>query len=287
MSTRQVRTQAELAKALADGVDWIDLVGNGEFTVTAYGSATVTAYDSATVRASDSATVRAYGSATVRAYGSATVTASDLATVTASDSATVRAYGSATVTAYDSATVRAYGSATVTAYGSATVTAYGSATVTAYGSATVRAYDSATVRAYDLVPVHDYGPRTTVEAALHIPVKVPETMQEWTDYYGSPVSRGWATVYKAVDADLKSGYGFSYPVGDEVKAPDWSDVASCGQGLHFSPRAFMALSYAPNASRFLACKVKVSECVVLGDKIKAPRCKVLAEVNEDGDEVSA
>ena len=247
-----VRTQSELDAALSAGEAWIEIDGDGEFVV----------------RASGSATVRASGSATVRAYGSATVTA----------------YGSATVRAYGSATVRAYGSATVRASGSATVTASGSATVTAYGSATVRASGSATVTAGALVPVHDHGPATKITGgAVVIPIRTPETMADWCAYYGVDVSRGWAVVYKAVDDELVSGYRCAYPIGEEVACPDWDAAVRCGNGLHFSPRAFMSLAYAPDATRFLAVKVKVSECVVLGDKIKAPRCKVLHEVDEDGE----
>jgi hypothetical protein len=155
--------------------------------------------------------------------------------------------------------------------------------VRASGSATVRAYGSATVRAGALVPVHDHGPETSITGgAIVIPIREPETMDEWCAFYDVATSRGWATVFKAVDADLNSGHGFAYPIGDEVACSDWDAGAHCGNGLHFSPQAFMALAYFGDASRFLAVKVKVSECVVLGDKVKAPRCKVVGEVDEDG-----
>ena len=188
------------------------------------------------------------------------------------------------VHASGSATVHAYGSATVRAYGSATVRASGSATVHAFGSATVHAYDSATVHASDLVAVQDHGPKTKVAGGVVIPIRTPETMTDWCSYYGVTVARGWATVYKAVQNDLTSVYGFAYPIGTEVACTDWSDTKACGQGLHFSPRPWMALKYA-DGPRFLAVKVKVAECVVLDDKIKAPRCKVIGEVDEDGEPV--
>jgi hypothetical protein len=166
------------------------------------------------------------------------------------------------------------------------VSACGSATVSACGSATVRAYGSATVRATALVPVHDHGPEVKVTGGVVIPIREPASMVEWCDFYGVGVSRGWATVFKAVNDDLVSDHGFAYPVGSEVACDDWSEVAVCGQGLHFSPRPFMALRYA-TGQRFLAVKVKVAECVVLGDKIKAPRCRVVGEVDEDGVELPA
>ena len=93
MTTRTVTTQAELDKAIADRIDYIDIRSERGMWLD--------------VRACDSSTVRACDSSTVRAC----------------DSSTVTAYGSSTVTAYDSSTVTAYGSSTVTAYGSSTVTA--------------------------------------------------------------------------------------------------------------------------------------------------------------------
>ncbi len=282
-----VRTQSELNAALKRKDGRIEIHGDGDFmvraydsvTVRAYGSVTVRAYDSVTVTAYDSVTVRAYGSVTVRAYGSATVTASDSVTVTASDSVTVTAAGSVTVTAAGSVTVRAYDSVTVRAYDSVTVRAS--------GSATVRAYDSVTVTAAASVPVQDYGPDTRITAAIIIPIRTPETTADWCAFYGLKVTRGWVVVFKAVDHELNSERRFAYPVGDEVTCPDWSPTAECGQGLHFSPHPFMATAFFPGAARWLAVKVKVSECVLLGDKLKAPRCRVLREVNEDGSEVAA
>ena len=136
-----------------------------------------------------------------------------------------------------------------------------------------------------MVPVQDYGPDTKITATVVIPIRTPESMEEWCEFYGVKVSRGWAVVFKGTNAEGVSAHGFAYPVGQEVAATDWSDIKDCGNGLHFSPRPFMTLSYAPDAARFLECKVKVSECVVLGDKIKAPRCKVVRPVDEDGEPV--
>jgi hypothetical protein len=85
MTTRVVKTQGELDKAIADKVDWIEIRSERGVWLE------VTAYDSSTVRACGSSTVRAYDSSTVRAY--------DSSTVTACGSSTVRAYGSSTVRA--------------------------------------------------------------------------------------------------------------------------------------------------------------------------------------------
>ena len=80
MSTRSVTTQEELDKAVADGIDWIDIRSKRGVWIE--------------VRAYGSSTVRACGSSTVTAYGSSTVTAFDSSTVTAFDSSTVTAFGS-------------------------------------------------------------------------------------------------------------------------------------------------------------------------------------------------
>jgi hypothetical protein len=291
----------------------------GSATVRAYDSATVHAYDSATVHAYDSATVRAYGSATVHAYDSATVHAYDSATVRASgsatvhaydsatvhayDSATVRAYDSATVHAYDSATVRAYGSATVRAYGSATVSASGSATVSAYGSATVHAYDSATVSAYDsaavhaggTVAVHLHSKRVAVSGGVVIDVTSIDkhTSSSWCEWQGVEVEDGTAIVYKAVTDELKSGQGFAYPIGETVIDPHWAPTDACGAGLHFGPSPAHAERYHDEATRFLACRIRLDEAVGIsgsaGDtaKIKARSCDVLYEVDIHGRALAA
>ena len=303
----RVSSQAELDKALADGVGeilivspadvWIELRDTGSATVRAYDSATVRAYDSATAWAYDSATVEAYGSATAWAYDSATAWASDSATAWASDSATVEAYGSATAWAYDSATVRASDSATVEAYDSATVEAYGSATVEAYGSATVEAYGSATVRAYDSATVEAYG-SATVQASKYVAVRLHSARvtldggvlidltqldltdpATWCDYHGVTVTDGIAEVFKAVNDQWTTDRGINYQPGSLPTAPDWKPTRECGHGLHFCARPAVSKDqYFPAATRFVRVGVRLDEMVCLGDKIKAPR--VVSPCNE-------
>ena len=212
------------------------------------------------------------------------------ATVRASGSATVSASGSATVRASGSATVSAYGSATVIAYGSATVRAYGSATVRASGSATVRASGSATVSASGYVAVHRLSMRSTITGGVVITPPDLTDAKNWCEFYGVEVNRGYATLYKAVRDDYVSRNGFAYTPGAKLSAPDWRADNDCGGGLHFSPRAFMALAY-HEGPRFVACKVKVADLVVIGDagsadKVKAPACSVLYECDQDGNKIS-
>ena len=108
------------------------------------------------------------------------------------------------------------------------------------------------------------------------------------------VSAGRAVAYKAVDGDLESGYvtwgdGMDtrtrYPIGETVTAPDWDKAPRCGGGLHFSPSPRDARGYNRDATRYLACEVSVKDLVVIDDKIKAPSCRVLYEVDINGDRV--
>jgi hypothetical protein len=244
----------------------------------------VEAYGSASVEASGSASVEAYGSASVRAYGSASVRAYD--------SASVEAYGSASVRAYDSASVRASDSASVRASDSASVRAYGSASVRAYGSASVRAYDSASVEAGKCVPIQTFpGYHGTITGGVTIKIPDMNTCDptEWADFYGLTSAKdGKLTVYKAVDADLKSGHGMLYPVGEQVTAPDWDPARCCGNGLHFGPTPWLAATYLhTDVKRYLACEVELAAIVPLGNKIKAPSCTVLHEVDTKGRELKA
>jgi hypothetical protein len=264
MSTRVVTTQAEFNKAVSDKVDWIDIRSPQGVWIE--------------VRACDSSTVRAYDSVT--AYGSATVTAYDSSTVTAC--------GSATVTAYDSSTVRAYGSATVRAYGSATVTAYGSSTVRAYGSATVTAYDSSTVRATPLVAVHLHS--TTVKVAGGVVLDHSNladfNAKQWCEYHDVDVTRGIATLYKAVNNEWTTDRGTDYSPGSKPSCDDFQDTNICGNGLHFGPTPIHALAYFREATKFVAVGVRLSELrPITGDtaKAKAPRVvRACVEVDIDG-----
>ena len=85
------------------------------------------------------------------------------------------------------------------------------------------------------------------------------------------------TLYKAVGADFRSEHGTDYSPGLIPVAEDWDGgVRECGGGLHFCPRPFMSLRFAPNATRFVACPVSLSDIAVHPDgdttKCKARGC---------------
>jgi hypothetical protein len=184
--------------------------------------------------------------------------------------------------------VTACDSSTVTAYGSSTVTACDSSTVTACGSSTVRAYGSSTVRATPLVAVHLHSATVHVTGGVILDhSKVNDfTAQQWCEYHGVEVADGIATVFKAVNDNWTTSRSTSYAPGSMPSCNDWDDSDSCGGGLHFGPTPTHALRYFPEATRFLAVGVLVSELrPIAGDtaKCKAPRVvRASVEVNVDG-----
>ena len=80
--------------------------------------------------------------------------------------------------------------------------------------------------------------------------------------------------------------------GTTVEAPDWDGGNhECGGGLHFcGDPAACDLFRDKEGDRYVACEVAVADIVVHAradypDKIKAPRCKALYEVDRDGNRI--
>jgi hypothetical protein len=169
------------------------------------------------------------------------------------------------------------------------VEAGGRSRVLALGSAVVRARGAATVDALEHVSVTVHGEHATVRGGTVSRVAVPQTAEEWCDYYGVEVKDGVATLYKAVGDDFDSYHGLSYVPGTEPEAADWDGGAEeCGGGIHLSPRPGLALPRTYGARRFVACPVRVSDLVThtggfYPDTVKAPRvCGPVYEVDELG-----
>ena len=74
-----------------------------------------------------------------------------------------------------------------------------------------------------------------------------------------------------------------------MEATDWDPAPQDGHGLDFSPTPFHASLYyqGDGEPRFLACEVDVTSLVPLGDKCKAPSCRVLREVDIHADPIDA
>jgi hypothetical protein len=122
-----------------------------------------------------------------------------------------------------------------------------------------------------------------------------DSQEHWAEYHGVETTEdGDLVVYKAVGDNLKSGYGFEYPIGETVTAPDWNPVAVCGYGLHFSPSPAQAQAYHSEATRFLKCAVAPADAVILDGsatwttpKLKAKSARVVCEVDVHGNEIVA
>ena len=183
-------------------------------------------------------------------------------------------------TAYDSAQVRAYDSAQVTAYDSAQVRAY--------DSAQVRAYDSAQVTATPYVAVTNQSKRTKITGGVVIELPDLSDRQNWFDFYGIKVKAGKVTLFKAVNDEFKSERGMNYAPGQKPSAPDFNTKDTCGGGLHLGPTPFHAKKYYNEATKFVACTVKVEDVIVITegttrDKVKVRAISKCVEVNEDGE----
>jgi hypothetical protein len=189
--------------------------------------------------------------------------------------------GSSRVEASGSSRVVASGSSSVEASGSSRVEAWGSSRVVARDSSSVEAWGSGSVEAGKYVAVHLHSQRVILSGGVVIDMTqvAPTDLGDWCDLTGVQIVDGRLTVYKAVDDDLRSGYGFEYPIGTEVTDTRWRDDHDCGGGLHFSPSPAAARAHFPEATHFLACTVAADEVRCIdASKLKAPRATVVREV---------
>ena len=305
MTSRTVTTQTELDAALADAVDriiidspsdtWLTITDSGSSHVTARGSSRVEAWGSSRVTAWGSSHVTARGSSRVTARGSSRVEARESSHVEAWESSHVAARESSRVTARESSHVTARASSRVEARESSTVTAWGSSHVEARESSTVTAWESSHVTAGRYVAVHLHSATATVTGGVIIEIANLDLSDPtiWCDYHGVTVADGTAVVYKAVSPELTAGQRHTqttYTIGETVTATDWKPTTECGHGLHFGDTPRRALIYYQGGdrttARFLACEITVAGSVPLGDKIKAPSCRVLHEVDLDGEVIA-
>jgi hypothetical protein len=120
------------------------------------------------------------------------------------------------------------------------------------------------------------------------------TPDEWCDYHGVSVNDGIAMLYKAVNHDFISSWGFAYHPGTTPIAPDWDGgEQECGKGLHFSPSPAMTREFVSDPKKFVGCPVALADMAVHpnGDfpqKVKARGCcGPVYEVDENGEPVPA
>jgi len=126
---------------------------------------------------------------------------------------------------------------------------------------------------------------------IEVPDPATLTPADWCGYYGIAVARGAAVLYKAVDDDYSTNQartaGIFYKPGLKVTAPDWQPTAECGDGLHVSPRPFMARNYNKAATRYVAVKCKLADLVVIDNKAKVSALTVVSECDVHGNEVKS
>ena len=91
---------------------------------------------------------------------------------------------------------------------------------------------------------------------------------------------GHTLVLRCCAPDMSSANGFVWPgVGQMAEAPDWKNNKDCGNGLHgwlYGQGDYSSSSYwSQKGARWLAVEVEESSIVMLGDKCKFPRGKVV------------
>jgi hypothetical protein len=308
-----VRTQTELNAALKAGEAtihiesshpagvWLALAQTGSSHVVARESSHVVARGSSHVEAWESSHVEARGSSHVEARGSSHVVARESSHVEARGSSHVEARESSHVEARGSSHVEAGGSSHVAARESSHVEARESSHVVARESSHVVARESSHVEAWEsshvvaapYVAVHLHSQRVTFSGGVVIDMTAIDESdpQTWCDLHGVTVKRGVASLFKALDADLRAGHAYTkteYAVGKRVTAADWRDDGECGGGLHLGPTTSHATDYRSDATRWVRVEVKVADLrpIVGGTaKCKVKSCKVVAEVDRWGVEV--
>ena len=121
-------------------------------------------------------------------------------------------------------------------------------------------------------------------------LSAPDT---WAAFHGVKVVDGIATVYKALYDHYGTGrpeWQGAYAPGKVPEAPDWRDDASCGGGLHFSPTPRQASEYLSGATRWVKVGVELATLRPILDG-GTPKCKVpkvvvpCVEVDINGDPV--
>jgi hypothetical protein len=290
----EVRTQAELEKVLAKGNIPI-CVGNGRFVLRGSSHAVLWGSSHAVLWGSSHAVL--WDSSHAELWGSSHAVLRGSSHAVLRGSSHAELWGSSHAVLWDSSHAVLRGSSHAVLWDSSHAELRDSSHAELRDSSHAVLWDSSHAELRSpLVAVHKQinswsKPKVTGKGVVIevLPCKTPE---EWCERYGLKVSRGAATLYKALDADLKATRNFAYPIGETVAAPDWDGgVAECGGGLHFSPSPAHALDFNREAKRFVACRVKLADIAVHEDatypaKVKAKRCRVLYEVDRRGEKVA-
>ena len=258
MTIIEIKTQAQLDKAISADATDVRFVKKGEFNITCKNWLRVH------VEAALQYEVK----------------------LVAGGSSHVEAWESSHVEAWESSHVEAWGSSHVVARESSHVVASGYVSISIFGKNIVKM--TAKCHAF----IHNAAAEITGGKTTKAILKTPA---DWCEYYGVPVIKGVATVYKSVKGDYSNPYNgtVKYIPGTMPEAKDWDGgKAECGGGLHFSPCISMALEFHKgDDAKYLACQIKLSEMAVHFDGSYPNKCKAkrviapLIEVDRNGNPI--
>jgi len=182
--------------------------------------------------------------------------------------------------------VVAWGNSSVEAWGNSSVVAWGNSSVVARGNSSVEAWGNSSVEAWGNVQIAKYSEiaNLTISGNARI-VTLPQTVQEYCDFYGITVKDGAAILYKGVRPDMVSFYdnSFKYSIGaTATNKCDWDVNDQCSYGLHVS-HLHWALNFMRDKREFaiLECAVPLNKIVIptnTDGKVRTSELTVLREV---------
>jgi len=196
---------------------------------------------------------------------------------------------------WGSSSAELWGSSSAVLRESSSAELWESSSAELWGSSSAHAHDKSRVKSAPLCAVFLHDVTVDVSGGVILDHSKVAEMDgaAWCEYHGAKVSRGVATLYKAVNDRWTTSRGTDYSPGSKPKCADWRDDGDCGGGLHFGPTPRHAKSYFPEATKFVAVGVRVSELCPIHDpssaaKAKAPRVvRPCVEVDIDGHPVEA
>ena len=302
MTARIVKNQAELDQAVADSIDLIEINSPAGvwLTIRDLGSsrAELRGSSRAVLRESSSAVLWESSSAVLWESSSAVLWESSSAVLWESSSAELR--GSSSAVLWESSRAELRGSSRAELRESSSAVLWESSSAVLWessraelrGSSSAHAHNKTHVQASSLCAVFLHSSTVDVSGGVILDHSNIKDMDgaAWCDYHGVKVTRGIATLYKAVNDKWTTERGTDYSPGKKPSCDDFEDTDSCGNGLHFGPTPRHARTYFEQATKFVAVGVKVSELrPITGDtaKCKAPKVvRACVEVNIDGEAVA-
>ncbi|TAN06129.1 MAG: hypothetical protein EPN38_09345 [Rhodanobacteraceae bacterium] len=158
----------------------------------------------------------------------------------------------------------------------------------------MHAHDGSSIKAAPLVAVFLHSSTAVISGGVILDHSHLADMdgKAWCEYYGVKVSRGIATLYKAVNDHWTTSRGVDYSPGSKPRCDDFKPTNECGNGLHFGPTLLHAKAYFPEATKFVAVGVKLTELQPIyrdgsTAKCKAPRVvRACVAVDIDGKPVA-